>query len=240
MLKRVPVYLQAQEAIKSYIEQHGLGPGDPLPSEAALARELGSSRASLREGIKSLEAVGIVEVRHGEGIFVKPFSFEAIFNNLPYSFVADGRSLHELTQVRAALEEGLVRMVVSKADKDYLDGLRRLTDRMQIRADEGQAFEEEDRQFHAELYRPLGNLFVLRLVELFWEVFNRLNKASPATIERTDLLRSAQEHQAILVALEQGDPQRASEAMRAHFADIRRRVERRLQHRPPEVGEQGG
>ena len=240
MLKRVPVYLQAQEAIKSYIEQHGLGPGDSLPSEAALARELGSSRASLREGIKSLEALGIVEVRHGEGIFVKAFSFDAIFNNLPYSFVADGRSLHELTQVRAALEEGLVRMVVSRADAAYLERLRQLTARMQLRAAEGQAFEEEDRQFHAELYRPLGNLFVLRLVELFWEVFNRLNKANPTTIERTNLLRSAQEHQAIVAALEQGDPQQASEAMRSHFADIRRRVERGLQSRPPELEEQGG
>ncbi|MWR20551.1 GntR family transcriptional regulator, partial [Helicobacter pylori] len=117
VFKRQPVYLRAQDAIKSYIERHRLGPGAPLPSEVALAQELGTSRASLREGIKSLEALGIVEVRRGEGLFVKAFSFDSIFNSLPYSFAVDGRSLRELTQVRGALEEGLMWMVAECIDE---------------------------------------------------------------------------------------------------------------------------
>lgn len=76
MATRVPAYRQAQLEIKRFIEVNRLGMGDPLPPEAVLAKELGISRPSLREGMKALESLGIVESRHGEGVFVAPFSFD--------------------------------------------------------------------------------------------------------------------------------------------------------------------
>lgn len=114
MAARIPAYRQAQTAIKQYIEDHHLQPGDPLPSEGQLAKDMGMSRLSLREGVKTLEAVGILEARQGEGIYVKAFTFDSIFENLPYSFASDGQSLRDLLQVRTALEEGLVGMVASQ------------------------------------------------------------------------------------------------------------------------------
>ena len=115
MAARVPAYRQAQTAIKHYIEEHHLQPGDPLPSEGQLAKDMGMSRLSLREGVKTLEAVGILEARQGEGIYVKAFTFDSIFENLPYSFASDGQSLRDLLQVRTALEEGLVGMVPARS-----------------------------------------------------------------------------------------------------------------------------
>lgn len=223
MLKRQPVYLQAQDAIKSYIEQHRLGAGDPLPSEAALAKELGSSRASLREGIKSLEALGIVEVRHGEGLFVKAFSFDSIFNNLPYSFAVDGRSLRELTQVRSALEEGLMWMVAEHIDENTLRQLEALIQQMEESAKRGKSFQPEDQAFHRALYAPLDNPFVVRLVDLFWEIFHRLH--GQERVQKNSLLRSVKEHQVIVETLKERDGGAAAVAMREHFADIRKRVD---------------
>jgi len=222
VLKRQPVYLQAQDAIKNYIEQHQLSAGDPLPSEAALAKELGSSRASLREGIKSLEALGIVEVRHGEGLFVKAFSFDAIFNNLPYSFAVDGRSLRELTQVRSALEEGLMWMVAEHIDQSTIQQLENLVKQMETRAKRGESFQPEDQAFHRVLYLPLDNPFVVRMVDLFWEIFHRLH--GQETVQKNALLRSVEEHRAIVETLKQRDDRAAAVAMREHFADIRKRV----------------
>ncbi|WP_040779052.1 FadR/GntR family transcriptional regulator [Calidithermus timidus] len=222
MFKRQPVYLRAQDAIKSYIEQHRLEPGAPLPSEAMLAQELGTSRASLREGIKSLEALGIVEVRRGEGLFVKAFSFDSIFNNLPYSFAVDGRSLRELTQVRSALEEGLMWMVAECVDEGTIQRLEKIVHEMGVRANQGESFEAHDRTFHRELYAPLGNPFVVRLVDLFWEIFHRLH--GEETLKKKALLRSVMEHRAIVETLKQRDGWAAAVAMRQHFADIRKRV----------------
>jgi DNA-binding FadR family transcriptional regulator len=94
--RRLPLYRQAQEQLKLFIARRELRPGDPLPSEGALAEDLGMSRLVLREATKSLEALGIVEARHGEGVFVSAFSFEPILDNLPYGFAADGASLFHL------------------------------------------------------------------------------------------------------------------------------------------------
>lgn len=223
MLKRQPVYLQAQDAIKSYIQEHQLSAGDSLPSETSLSKELGTSRASLREGIKSLEALGIVEVRHGEGIFVKAFSFDSIFNNLPYSFDVDGRSLRELTQARSALEEGLMWMVAERIDEATLERLEELIKQIEAKAKAGESFSHEDQQFHRALYVPLDNPFVIRMVDLFWEIFQRLH--GQETVRKTALLRSAREHRAIVEALRQRDANTATIAMRKHFADIRERVD---------------
>src|SRR5687768_10671068 len=96
MQPRVPLYVQAQEQLKRYIETHNLGAGAALPPEGVLATELGMSRLSLREATKSLASLGVLEARHGEGIFVKPFSFEPILDNLPYGLFVYGKSLQDL------------------------------------------------------------------------------------------------------------------------------------------------
>lgn len=222
MAARVPVYRQAQSAIKRYIEEHHLKPGDPLPPEAQLARDMGMSRLSLREGVKSLEAVGILEARQGEGIYVKAFTFDSIFENLPYSFATDGKSLSDLLQVRTALEEGLIGMVADKVTPTQLDHLERLARQMLQKAQDGETFEDEDREFHLALYEPLQNPFLNRLVELFWEVFRRLHGS--ANVTHWNLEQTAHDHLAILNALRARDAGRITHAMHVHFQQIRERL----------------
>ncbi|GMA15144.1 FadR family transcriptional regulator (plasmid) [Deinococcus metallilatus] len=222
MTARVPAYRQAQVAIKRYIEDHGLKPGDLLPPEAQLARDMGMSRLSLREGVKSLEALGILEAKQGEGIYVKAFTFDSIFENLPYSFATDGKSLRDLLQVRTALEEGLIGMVAGRATPEQLDHLERLARQMLQKAQAGETFEDEDREFHLALYEPLQNLFLNRLVELFWEVFRRLHGS--ANVTAWHLEQTAHDHLAILNALRARDHQRITEAMHAHFQQIHARL----------------
>ncbi|ACO48056.1 FadR/GntR family transcriptional regulator [Deinococcus deserti] len=222
MTTKVPAYRQAQIAIKRYIEEHHLRPGDLLPSESQLAKDMGMSRLSLREGVKTLEAVGILEARQGEGLYVKAFTFDSIFENLPYSFASDGKSLRDLLQVRTALEEGLVGMVVSHTTPQQIDQLHRLAQQMIDKAKRGETFEDEDREFHLVLYRPLHNLFLNRLVELFWEVFRRLHGSAGAT--HWNLEQTAQDHMAIVDALRQRKPAKVTQAMHAHFQQINERL----------------
>lgn len=223
MTAKIPAYRQAQTAIKLYIEEHDLRPGDLLPSEGQLAKDMGMSRLSLREGVKTLEAVGILEARQGEGLYVKEFTFDSIFENLPYSFAADGKSLRDLLQVRTALEEGLIGMVAAKTTPVQLECLDSLAQRMLAKAKAGETFEEEDREFHLALYRALENPFLNRLVELFWEVFRRLHGSAGITL--WNLEQTAQEHLNIIAALKTGQATQAAKAMHLHFQQIHERLE---------------
>src|SRR5438309_2312002 len=129
-LKRTPLLYRIQEEIKGYIIDHALKPGDPLPSEGDLAQQLDISRNSVREAVKSLEVLGIVESRPGSGLYVRDFSFDSIINNLPYGLLFDLKSVRDVLEVRAHLEYGMVDRVVQEATPAQLDLLRGILERM--------------------------------------------------------------------------------------------------------------
>src|SRR5882757_3657773 len=99
-----------QDQIKNLILRLGLSAGDAMPTEAELAAQLNVGRNSVREAIKALQAVGIVEVRRGLGMYVGKMSLGALVNELTFHTritLRDGRTgLAELTEVREALESG--------------------------------------------------------------------------------------------------------------------------------------
>jgi len=85
-----------QASLRSYILENQLPSGAPLPPENELARRLGVSRSAVREAVKGLESLGLIEIRHGSGLFVGSFSFEPLLNNLPYTLVSNLKELSDL------------------------------------------------------------------------------------------------------------------------------------------------
>ena len=104
-LNRPPLlHVSVQESLKAFIADNGLSGGDPFPAEGDLARSLGVSRNSVREAIKALESLGMLETRRGIGVFVREFSLDALIDNLPYGL---GRSLRDITSaMRQRAERG--------------------------------------------------------------------------------------------------------------------------------------
>src|ERR1700712_4210446 len=142
-LKRLerPLFFRiVQDSLKNYILENNLKPGDPLPAETELARQLGISRNSLREAAKALEAVGILETRQGSGLFVREFSFEPLLENMSYGLLFDLRQLAELLQVRKILESGLINDAIQKMSEEQLMKLHDLLDKMRIKAELGNEF----------------------------------------------------------------------------------------------------
>ncbi|MDE1179329.1 FadR/GntR family transcriptional regulator [Paraburkholderia sp.] len=223
-MTRIPAYRQAQVEIRRYIERHDLHFGDPLPSEAQLAQEIGISRPSLREAMKSLESLGVVESRHGEGIYVKAFSFDSIIDNLPYAFIADGHSLRDLLQVRAAIEMGAISAILECITLDDVRTLRKLAATMLEKAQAHELYEQEDRAFHATMYRHLDNPFLSTLTDLFWQVFHRLN-ASAGQPEHWLVEATARDHMEIVEMIEANDPVGLATAHRKHFNTIFARMD---------------
>jgi DNA-binding FadR family transcriptional regulator len=226
-----------QERVKEYILTHGLRGGAALPTEGRLAQELGISRTSMREAVKALESVGILETRPGVGLFVKAFSFDPIVSNLGYSLLFDHHTLVELLAVRTQLEVGFVEETAEQVTAAQLRVLRSLVDRMGERAAVEEPpgnFNEEDRLFHRTLYSGLGNQLLLKLLDVFWTVYRRLR--DQAQVEAIDNVRIWENHRRIVEALERRDGQAVRQAMLQHFGVLRARIHTAMgdvAHRPP-------
>jgi DNA-binding FadR family transcriptional regulator len=214
-----------QEAIKDLIVRRGLAPGSLLPTETELMAELSVSRHPLREAIKALQALGIVDIRHGLGTFVGTPSFSPLEAGLTFhthlSLHGDLRDIRDLLQIREVLETGLVREVLAQvADADF-DALEQAVSTMEREAAEGRYSPDADWLFHSTLYAPLRNDLISDLLRVFWSVFDKANAQLPRA-ETPQLAAAA--HRKILTALRDGDPRVLTAAMADHFNDIRERI----------------
>ncbi|MFF1404593.1 FadR/GntR family transcriptional regulator [Streptomyces sp. NPDC058294] len=215
-----------QEQIKKLIVDQRLPSGAPLPTEPELMRLLGVSRNSVREALKALQAVGIVEIRHGFGTYVGAMSFAPMIEGLAFRTVAGHRrgedSLLQLLELREAVETGLVSRLAGRLPEADLTALDALVDRMEREAAEGAGLADTDRAFHATLYRGLDNVLLGEVLEAFWDAFHRVQR------DLVDLPQdprvTCRQHREILDAVRSGDSLRAERAIRDHFGNIRTRL----------------
>ncbi|NEB80096.1 FadR family transcriptional regulator [Streptomyces sp. SID14478] len=223
---------QVQGAVMQLILDSGLHPGELLPTEAELMESLGVSRNSVREALKALQALDIVEIRHGYGTYVGQASLTPLADGLTFRTLlrpaTDAHALAEILQVREILEEGLVRRVAAAPPADeILNQLDAIVRKMAESGEAGEPFADLDREFHETLYRSLGNELIPQLLGAFWNVFNRVagvrqwssDPAPEVTVDR---------HRAIVAALRARDVAGAQEAMATHFRGIEKRAERQM------------
>lgn len=223
-LERPLFYHIVQDSLKNYILENNLKPGDPLPAETELARQLGISRNSLREAAKALESVGILETRQGSGLFVREFSFEPLLENMSYGLLFDLRQLAELLQVRKILENSLIGEAMQKMSEAQLNKLNDLVDKMKIKAEQGDSFTEEDRQFHRVIFENQDNQVLLKLLDVFWLAFNKATNR--ADLRNNNPIGTFNDHAAIFEAIVNKDPEQARKALDQHYAVIEGRLER--------------
>ncbi len=198
----------AVDQIKEFILSEHLKPGDSLPTEAELCAMLGVSRSSVREAIRTLSTLGIVEVRHGYGTFVGSVSLDALVETLVFRGALipgdDLQALREIIDVRQALDIAMAPQTTECLKGSMNERLHDLVDEMIARADAGQSFTEQDRAFHTELLAKVDNALIGQLVTAFWDIHTavlpRLNVLMPA-----DLTVTAEAHRSMLVAAEAGD-----------------------------------
>jgi DNA-binding FadR family transcriptional regulator len=217
-----PERLQAQ--IRRHIVQRGLQPGDRLPSETDLGAALGHSRLIVREALRALEAVGVLESRPGSGWFVRPFDVSAAARIFAQSLAFHHRALLDLLVVRRAAESSLVATLGGKLDGRDLAALDELADRMRWRAGRGEIFAAEDGEFHRRLLACSGNLVALALADLYLTVVAEMYERGLPRPDGEELPRAAEAHAAIAAALRRGDGAAAAAIMNAHHDLSERRI----------------
>lgn len=220
-LKKAPLlHVSVQESLRTFINDNNLEAGTPLPAEGDLAQQLGVSRNSLREGIKALESVGILESRRGVGVFVKAFSFEPLLDNLAYGLGQALQQIEEVIVIRRTLEVGLIEKTVANATPELIQELRDVLEAMRHRAENGESFPDEDRLFHHLLFSCQENEVLLRLLEVFWLAFYKASDF--VNLSNEDPMQTWREHEAIVDAIEAGDIKSAKEHLDKHYDGIER------------------
>lgn len=213
-----------EHAIKDYIIFNGLRPGQQIPSEGEFAEQLGVSRNSIREAVKSLESQDILKARRGKGLFVKAFGLDPELKNLSYRLLvsADKQALAEILQIRQALEINLIKDAIQLINDEQLNELQQIMDRMHEQAEQGKPFPDEDRAFHNALFEPLGNKTLLTLLDLFWVTFHKA--AEITNLEDTAPKTTYQQHVCILEAVLSRDVQEVANRIGDHYAGLERRL----------------
>ncbi|HEY2701410.1 MAG TPA: FCD domain-containing protein [Pseudonocardiaceae bacterium] len=224
MVARGPVLDPLAERILAIIHQRGLGVGDPIPTELELIDELSVSRNSVREAIRGLRALGIVDIRHGFGTFVGDASLGALSPSLTFRALTNGtrddlRGLRDLVDLRELVEVGVIDRVVGNLPVSTLDRLAELCERMA----ETDLDPDVDREFHRTLYAVLDNPLVGQLIDVFWDAYRAAHTALTLP-GNTNTTHTVAQHAAIVTALRSGDPAAARAAMTAHFTDIKNRL----------------
>lgn len=217
---------QIQREVMQLILDRKLRAGAPLPTEAELMEDLGVSRNSVREALKALQALDIVDIRHGYGTYVGEASLTPLVDGLTFRTLArpsdDASALAEILQVREVLEEGLIRRVAGTLSEAELDRLEAVVTRMETAGQEGGPFAELDREFHELLYASLGNALVPQLLGAFWTVFRRVSGIRGWTDDPAPEV-TVRRHRDIVTALRAHDVEGAQRAMAFHFRGIEAR-----------------
>jgi GntR family transcriptional repressor for pyruvate dehydrogenase complex len=208
------------EALKRYILSQHLAPGTRLPPERQLAEVLMVGRNAVREALQSLAVMGVVEQRHGSGVYVCDFSPDRLAEQLSYGLREDASYWRHLVEARIDLETTAARYAATRRTREQVARLCELVETMRRQAEQGQILIRANQTFHLELAACAGNPVLERLTHSVCVEYFRYASSLRLGFSLVGSPVSVQNHEPILTALEARDPAATEAAMRYHFRDL--------------------
>lgn len=220
-IKNTKVYEQVVEQIKHMIIDGTLKKGDKLPTERELSEQLQVSRASIREAIKSLEVIGLLEARQGAGNYIKENFDQILFEPMSMMFMLESRNPKEIVEIREALELQAVVLAAKNIDEAELEAIRLLVDNIKNCEDEevNAAF---DKEFHYTIAKASKNVLIMSVLNVISSLIDQVIIGSRKKIlsEQANKAGLNNQHELIYTALKNGNGAEAYEAMKGHFKFI--------------------
>ena len=210
---------EAIEKIKAMITSGALRAGDRLPREADLAAQLGLSRSSLREAVRALALVNILDVRRGDGTYVTSLAPDLLLEAL--SFIVDFHrddTVLEFLRVRRILEPAATAMAAERITEQQSEELRALLDSLGPDPD-ADALVANDLEFHRRISACSGNAVLCSLLETLSGPTTRARVWRGLTQAGTKQQTLA-EHRAIVAALRSHEPEVARSWATVHIAGV--------------------
>jgi GntR family transcriptional repressor for pyruvate dehydrogenase complex len=223
-IHRNKVYQEVARQLERRITED-LKPGDLLPPERELVRTMGVSRDSVRNAIRTLELMGLLEPRQGIGTVVcSPRSEPA--NSLTAALLEKRKMVAELIDVRKMIEPAMAGRAAQHISRDAIADMENILVRQKVKVLQGGLGIEEDSEFHYAIALASDNSVILKVVDVLMDLL-RETRASSLQVEGRQE-KSLAGHHRILSALKLGDAAAAESAMRRHLQEIENVVLKKL------------
>jgi GntR family transcriptional repressor for pyruvate dehydrogenase complex len=217
-VRRGRVYEEVVRQIQDFVASGKLKAGDRLPPERELARRFEVSRSSLRDAIRTLELVGLLRSRQGEGTVVCDVSPDALLAPLSTMVVRKRELVAELIDVRRMIEPGLAARAARFATPEQIARLEDVLHRQRMRMERDEPAVEEDTEFHYGIALAAQNSVVRKIVDVLMDLLRDSREHGLQVPGR--LKRSLRGHRRILRAIRMRDARAAEAAMRQHLREI--------------------
>lgn len=216
-IRRSKLYQGIVQQIEELLERGELKPGDQLPPERTLAEQFEVSRASVREALRTLELLGVVETRAGGGTFVRRVAPDDLARPL-HSLIARGHALPDVIEFRGVVEPAIAALAAERIRVEELAELRDLLERQQAKVARREPYVEEDTRFHELIGDAAGNELLTTMLAVIWDVLRASREEWLQTNDRAHA--SLEAHQRIYDALARHDAHGARDASAEHIRAV--------------------
>jgi GntR family transcriptional repressor for pyruvate dehydrogenase complex len=203
-----------------------IAPGDRIPGERQLAEALGVGRSAVREAIKSLSLLGLLDVRQGDGTYLNRSGSDLLPRVIEWGLLLGVPSVVDLLEARAEIEVVAAGFAATRADPDSVKALETRLEEMRSAGDDVDAYMEADIAFHLQIAEASGN-------EVFANLISSLRALLRVWVSRVlhhagETKTSLAMHEPIVRAISAGDAEAARASMRAHMERADRRLREAL------------
>lgn len=206
------------QRIRGMIQKGDYGQGDRLPPIMEMAKRFSVGHPTIREALKKLETMGIVEIRHGSGVYVSRSEEVLVLASPDYPGTVTKKLLLDLIDTRMPLEMKSVAEAVKNATLDDLVEMRRLLKQAGDNFDDDVVLNETNMGFHRQIAIASGNTVLLQLLDVLRDLFTEEQRLILGIFGSRD--RDHREHLAILESLENRDETVGVERMRKHLQGV--------------------
>jgi len=231
-IKAKKIYEEIVEQIKQLMAGGELKPGDKLLPERELAERLQVSRASVREAIRALEMMGFVEIRPGDGTFVRDTNTDDIIQPLAMFLAVEKTSLLEMFAIRMIFETATARMAAEQASEEEVGEIKTALEKMieSLNVQDSEKGEEYDTAFHYAVAEATHNGLLIRLFRTITEDFSRAVSAARRQLytDAHNPQKIIDQHRRIYEAIKNHNPDLAAQAMLEHLTYAEQEMTKRM------------
>src|SRR5436190_20003778 len=217
-IKSTRIYEEIVRQIKGMISEGRLKSGDQLPPERDLAEKFLVSRTSVREALRALESVGLIEIRPGEGTFVREASVDALIEPLALVLLSQREMIGDLFEARRLIEPVIAGLAARRATKEEIQEMERILEAQAKEIAAGNTGLAQDAAFHVAIGTAAHNRAITRIVHAAMDLLAQRRAGAIGTPGRPT--RSHEDHRRILAAIRAGDASGAERAMLDHVVAV--------------------
>ncbi|MFB0506434.1 MAG: FadR/GntR family transcriptional regulator [Thermodesulfobacteriota bacterium] len=216
-VRKKKIFDEVYDQLISLISSGKLGPGEQLPPERVLARELKVSRQSIREALKKAESKGLITVRQGEGTFVLSAASEWMESPLLIMMAEEIERVYEFLEIRKLIEVWCARKAAKVVAGKELKRMEKTLSQMEKLVDSREILGQPDIDFHIAIAEASHNTLMVHVMASIKKIFFFMFKISNFTRPPGKNRILIKQHREIYEAIKSGDPDLAAQRMESHL-----------------------